>query len=185
MDSDEAEAPSIGIESDESDTNETEDESGQPEPDESEETVTTVPIPRELRKLQMSSQWIESRTESAPADQTRTRYGRVTNSAQPIASNPNSYDSYDIHHALTQKNPEHTHLFHIEDAEEERIFSFSAEMNESIRPEPKQYKDAIKSSDATQWKAAMQEEINSMRKLGVWTIVPCPKGQTYQRSLGV
>jgi hypothetical protein len=176
VDGDEAEAPSIGIESDESDTNETEDESGQSEPDESEETVTTVPIPRELRNLQMTSQWIESRTESAPANQTRTRYGRVINSTQPIASNPNSYDSYDMHHALTQKNPERTHLFYIEDTEEERIYSFSAEMDESVQPEPRQYKDAIRASDATQWKAAMQEEINSMKRLGVWTIVPCPKG---------
>ena len=47
-----------------------------------------------------------------------------------------------------------------------------------INMEPKQYRDAMASADAREWQQAMQEEMDSMKRLGVWKIVPRPKGTT-------
>jgi hypothetical protein len=92
---------------------------------------------------------------------TRTRSGRASNSTQSIASNPNNYYSPDMHLALTQRAHEHVNV---------------VKVDELINHEPQQYKDAVRSPDAAEWKLAMKEEIDSMNRLGVWIIVPCPKG---------
>ena len=39
-------------------------------------------------------------------------------------------------------------------------------------------KDAISSPDAQKWQSAMQEEINSLHKNKVWTVIDLPKKRT-------
>lgn len=125
---------------------------------------------------------------------TESRLGRVTRNGRaivpppdrPAASDPNNYDPVDMHRALTDRvnlfieqdeciqQCEQASLFIQQDLDaEEYIFS-------ALLPgtEPAQYKDAIKSPEADEWKAAMREEYSSLEKLGVWKIVPCPEGVT-------
>jgi hypothetical protein len=126
------------------------------------------PLPRELQKLTtMYSSWKEKPIERVSNN--RTRYGRaiVPPSDRPVASDPNAYDPTDIHQALTER----VHLFTHYD--EKREYTFLAQV---ISNEPKHYKDAINSPEAAEWKSGMQDEIHSMNRLGVWTIIECPKG---------
>lgn len=41
--------------------------------------------------------------------------------------------------------------------------------------EPKTYKQAMNSPDAPKWEQAMKEELDSLKKLGTWILVPRPK----------
>jgi len=43
--------------------------------------------------------------------------------------------------------------------------------------EPSSYKEAIASSDAVKWKAAMEDEIHSLQKNQTWTLVEQPQGK--------
>lgn len=127
---------------------------------------------------------------SAPAGTDLSRYGRVRSLPNRlIASNPLNYHPSDIHHALTERvhsrlqrertqhisnqdiETEFANLFIQVDHDQDYVFS-------AIIPtaEPAQYKDAMKTPEADEWKVAMQEEYNSLVKLGVWSIVDCPKG---------
>ena len=121
-------------------------------------------VSREVRKLRelltpINPKYIQPT--SAPSDTPHTRSGRVTRSSQPITSNPNNYYAADMHHALTHLAEEHVN---------------AAIIDSIINSEPKQYKDAIQSPEAQEWKKAMKEEMDSMERLGVWKVVPRPKG---------
>ena len=68
-----------------------------------------------------------------------------------------------MHHALTHLAEEHV---------------CAASVDSFVNSEPKQYRDAIRSQEAEEWKKSMKEEMDSMERLGVWKIVPRPKGVT-------
>ena len=124
------------------------------------------PVSREVRALHkliapFNPKHVQPST--ASNDTPHTRSGRVTRSSQPIISNPNNYYPADMHHALTHLAEEHVN---------------AAIIDSIVNSEPKQYKDAIQSPEAQQWKKAMKEEMDSMERLGVWKIVPRPKGIT-------
>jgi hypothetical protein len=95
-------------------------------------------------------------------DTTTTRSGRevLYPSERTISSDPTAYAPTDMHDALTRRITEHANV---------------ATVEAIINDEPKQYRDAINSSEAPEWNLAMKDEINSMIRLGVWSIVPCPK----------
>jgi transposase InsO family protein len=130
-----------------------------------------VPVPqsqsREVRELHKFLAPINPKytqpIQASNNETTLTRYGRVTRSSQPIASNPNNYYSSDIHHALANIAVEHVN---------------AAVIDSIINMEPKQYRDAVASADAKEWQQAMQEEMDSMKRLGVWKIIQRPKGTT-------
>ena len=46
--------------------------------------------------------------------------------------------------------------------------------------EPVHYKDAVQAPDAQEWKKAMQDEINSLKKLKVWELVPRPDSSKHK-----
>lgn len=124
------------------------------------------PVSQEVRKLQDLLTPINPKHTQptiAAVDAPHTRYGRATRSSQSITSNPNNYYAADMHHALTHLAEEHVN---------------AAFVDSFISSEPKQYRDAIRSPEAEEWKKSMKEEIDSMERLGVWKIVPRPKGVT-------
>jgi transposase InsO family protein len=131
--------------------------------------ITQPPISREVRDLQgMLNTWNPKHTQpsQAIAAAPRTRKGRMVQSSQPITSNPLNYDAKDMHEALTDGNIEKIN---------------AAVVQASPVFEPKTYKQAEASEDKEEWRKAMQEEINSMERLGVWKIVPRPKGANILR----
>jgi hypothetical protein len=133
----------------------------------SESVGSTNPLrSREVRQLQALLTPFNSKhilPSEAPSDAPRTRYGRATRSSQSISSNPSNYYPADMHDALTNMAVEH---------------AYAAVVDLVINREPKQYRDAIKSPDAKEWMEAMKEEMESMKRLGVWKTVPRPKGVT-------
>ena len=42
---------------------------------------------------------------------------------------------------------------------------------------PNHYTDAINSSESDKWKAAMEDEYNSLMENNTWTVMPCPSGK--------
>lgn len=46
-----------------------------------------------------------------------------------------------------------------------------------LEEEPRTYKDAIVCSESNFWKHAMKEELDSMRKNGVWELVDPPNNR--------
>jgi transposase InsO family protein len=131
---------------------------------EAEEPAAPVKMTRDLRNiLTQYDSWNERHIQPVLNDTGNTRSGRaiVPPTDRPISSDPNAYDPSDMHYALTQ-----------------REYANIAMVESVINAEPKQYKDAIRSPDAAEWKVAMQEEIDSMNQLRVWSIISCPKGVT-------
>ena len=45
------------------------------------------------------------------------------------------------------------------------------------KAEPRNYKEAMKSEDAVEWKAAIEEEVNSLLANQTWTLVKHPEGR--------
>ena len=137
---------------------------------EAESGTNSPPLPREIRKLtSMYSQW-KDRASPTVSD-TRTRYGRAITqpSTRLLASDPNAYDPFDMHQALTER----VHLFIHRDEKNEYIFQAALPTTE-----PSQFKDAVKSPEVPAWWVAMKDEINSLIKLGVWNVVKRPSGVT-------
>jgi len=50
-------------------------------------------------------------------------------------------------------------------------------VGESPNNEPPDYNQAISAPDADQWWIAMRDEMDSLKRLGVWEVVPQPEGR--------
>jgi hypothetical protein len=125
---------------------------------------------REMRALHSDNQrfgrWNDASV-SAVSDRA-SRHGRAIRAPiGSIASDPGSYDPDDLHQAM------HERILFFAPKDEDREYAFKAI---TMEVEPQSYREAIESADAPEWRKAMEDEMNSLKKLGVCKIVECPKG---------
>jgi hypothetical protein len=120
-----------------------------------------------------------------------TRTGRViAQTKRSLMDDPRNYDPYDMLSAGVTSfvNVELLNEDHLVEDELSLIgfrnchpdcqYTFAAVSQPDAGPaiEPTSYSQAMASADKAEWRAAMQDEINSLKKLNVWSLAPCPSG---------
>ena len=125
---------------------------------------------REMRALhgdnQRFNRWNDANV-SAVSDRT-SKYGRAIRAPRgSIASDPGSYDPEDLHQMM------HERVLFFVAKDEDRECAFKAAI--VIEAEPKSYREAMESAHSAQWLKAMEDEHDSLKKLGVWKLVKRPK----------
>jgi transposase InsO family protein len=145
--------------------------------------TTTTAKPRGKRQTEaeiLEAQYASWNNQPEPTDATtRSARGRAITQPNAIANDLDNYAPEDQEDALNRildtdsEEDEHAFIAYTSTSNSELAFTFDSS---ALQPEPKTYKDAIQSADAEAWKDAMQQEINSLNKLGVWELVKLPRG---------
>ena len=91
-----------------------------------------------------------------------------------LSSNPNS--SMITEHVI---NPKITEAINLEPLRcSERLANQKVFISQSVPFEPKTYKQAISCDESSQWKIAMEQELEAIRQHETWTLVDLPKDRT-------
>src|SRR4029077_20227662 len=102
----------------------------------------------------------------------RTRYGRVIKPTQSLLNNFEAYGRDAQAYALNQLQSLHEEFAHLCLVPSYLIDELACvSVDECIEQEPNQYKDAIRSRFAEEWKRAMREEHESLTRQKVFSLV--------------
>ena len=99
--------------------------------------------------------------------------------SQTEAAGPSNVPYPEEHHSLAQERPRRANFgvpptrYGYED-----IMAFALQVAEAVDPyEPSSYKDAVSSAEASQWLAAMGDEMESLHKNQTWELAKRPVGR--------
>ena len=116
---------------------------------------------------------------SIDSNSTPLQQRKVSSTVKPSVSIPTGLDRFKLTYTPSRtlrsgrvtKEKYTTHLFLQDDHLRHIICAMISGQNE-----PQTYKQAMKSIDAVKWKKAIDDEVDSLTKLGVWKTMACPPG---------